>query len=38
MAGNAIKSQLRKKHYYKLSSNTKKGKVGYFNHIKSKVG
>ena len=38
MAGNAIESQLRKKHYYKLSSNQKKGKIGEFNHVKSKVG
>ena len=38
MAEQSTEAELMKKHYYQLSSNRLKGKVGDFNHLKTKVG
>ena len=38
MAEQSTEAELMKKHYYHLSSNRLKGKIGDFNHLKTKVG
>jgi hypothetical protein len=38
MAEQSTEGELMKKHYYHLSSNRLKGKVGDFNHLKTNVG
>lgn len=38
MAEQSTEAQLMKKHYYRLSSSKLKGKVGDFNHLRTRVG
>lgn len=38
MAQQTTEAELMKKYYYNLSSHKLKGKIGDFNHLKTKVG